>query len=150
MRTTKNPVDFFLAMKKKPAQQKLFDNIDSLSDDDIDRCGQPLWIRDVLKKLKGGYINVDQIADLMEVSIDEIEYPVFRYKGNTHELKLKNGTVEISHNDLILILEKSTIIANMAYEIVDLEDLIKKSDFIGNMLKNDFFTMYQKEVEAKL
>ena len=150
MRTNKNPVEFFIAMKKKPAQQALYDNVKNLSYEEIEKCGQPLWIRNALKKLKDGYMNADQIADLMEVEIEEIEYPVFRYKGPNHDLKLKNGTVEISTNDLILVLEKSTIIANMAYEIIDLESLLKKSDFVNRMLKSDFFAMYQKELEAKI
>lgn len=65
-----SPTEFFKRMKKKPALQAIIDNLDQMTEKDIDNCGQPLWIRKELKKLKepcrpAGYLTPEEIADIM-------------------------------------------------------------------------------------
>ena len=62
--------EFFKRMKKKPQLQKILDNLDNMSEEDIDVCRQPAWIKEELKKLKipvrpEGYLTPEEIADLM-------------------------------------------------------------------------------------
>lgn len=57
MRSYHDPQIFFKKMKKKPALQKIIDNIEEYSDQDIEQSGQPKWIREqlLLYKKHGGY-----------------------------------------------------------------------------------------------
>lgn len=62
--------EFFKRMKKKPALQKILDNLEDMDVEEIEQCSQPLWIREELKKLKEserpeGYLTPEEIADLM-------------------------------------------------------------------------------------
>lgn len=55
MRSFYNPDKFFQKMKKKPELQKVLDNIDSYSAEDIDNLSGPhfpQWIKDQLKNLQ--------------------------------------------------------------------------------------------------
>ena len=55
MRSYKSPEQFFQKMKKKPAVQKVIDNIDDYSIEDIENLKGnqfPKWVRQVLVKYK--------------------------------------------------------------------------------------------------
>ena len=65
-----SPTEFFKRMKKKPALQAIIDDLDRMTEKDIDACDQPLWIRKELKNLKEserpeGYLTPEEIADIM-------------------------------------------------------------------------------------
>lgn len=56
MRSYKSPENYFQKMKKKPAVQKVIDNIDDYSIEDIENLKGnqfPKWVRKVLVKYKG-------------------------------------------------------------------------------------------------
>jgi len=76
MRSYKDPDEFFNKMKKKPALQKILDNLDSFSEEELVNIkGQPKWIREQLVKRKRGEVDTrseaekraeaERIADLM-------------------------------------------------------------------------------------
>ena len=49
MRSSKSPEEFFDRMNKKPAVQKILDNLESYTVEELQNIhGQPLWIRNVL------------------------------------------------------------------------------------------------------
>lgn len=55
MRSYKSPENFFSKMKKKPAVQKVIDNIDDYSIEDLENLKGnqfPKWVRKVLVKYK--------------------------------------------------------------------------------------------------
>ena len=76
MRSTKSPEEFFNRMKKKPALQKILDNLNSYSEEELANIkGQPKWIREQLVMRRSGEIDIrtetekhaeaERIADLM-------------------------------------------------------------------------------------
>lgn len=76
MRSNKSPEEFFNKMKKKPALQKILDNLDSFSEEELANItGQPKWIREQLVKRRRGEADTrseaekrteaERIADLM-------------------------------------------------------------------------------------
>ena len=79
MRSYKDPDVFFNKMKKKPALQKILDNLDSYSEEELANIqGQPKWIREQLVKRKSGLVDTrteaekmaeaERIADMMQNS----------------------------------------------------------------------------------
>ena len=66
MRSYKSPEQFFQKMKKKPAVQKVIDNIDDYSIEDIENLKGnqfPKWVRKVLVKYKDrGGLTAEQMA----------------------------------------------------------------------------------------
>jgi hypothetical protein len=76
MRSYKSEEEFFLKMKKKPALQAILNRLDEMTDKEIENCKQPLWIRNILLKLKNKQMDTrteaekraaaERIADLMK------------------------------------------------------------------------------------
>lgn len=57
MRSGIPPEEFFKIMKKKAALQAILDNLDQYTADDLENIfGQPLWIREILVKMKTGML----------------------------------------------------------------------------------------------
>lgn len=75
MRSYLNPDKFFRKMKKKPELQKVLDNIQEYSDQDIDNLTGshfPQWIKDQLKELrKRNGKTADDVAE--EIALKMIE-----------------------------------------------------------------------------
>lgn len=71
MRSYMSKDAFFVKMKKKPAQQEVFDNIDNYSEEQIRALPSnhfPQWIKDALVRLKENdraAITSASIADMM-------------------------------------------------------------------------------------
>lgn len=97
MRTNLPPKEFFLKMKKKPAQQAILDNLENYTIEQLENIqGQPLWIRKVLVELKQDQLNpppneeelnarAEAIADAMmnetPETQDPVKFDVFEYTG---------------------------------------------------------------------
>lgn len=86
MRSSKySQSEFFMKMKKKPALQKVLDNLDDYSKDDIDNLSGsafPKWVRTELKKLKDkeqeyvnrGHRTADEVAMEIAQQMREASY----------------------------------------------------------------------------
>lgn len=81
--------DYFMRIKRKPAQEELYQKAitNTLSDEDIENCGQPLWIREALReiKIRGGktqWQTVDQViaeAELAQAQAALQEYSCYEW-----------------------------------------------------------------------
>ena len=80
MRSYKSPENFFSKMKKKPAVQKVIDNIDDYSIEDIENLKGnqfPKWVRKVLVKYKhrdgktSEEMAANFAADMTKASLDK-------------------------------------------------------------------------------
>lgn len=74
MRSFYNPDKFFKKMKKKPAVQKVLDNIEDYSSEQIENMSGPhfpLWIKEQLVELKkrNGTYAEDEAARIAEMMI---------------------------------------------------------------------------------
>lgn len=120
MRTDKSPEDFFHKMKKKPALQKILDNIDSYTDTELENMpGQPLWIRKQLVKYRnrGGstaQMTAEQIADQMMLSspspTNPTLYDVYEWTGSTWKMpcgRFTRVTIDVEPGDLLMYFNKS-------------------------------------------
>lgn len=79
----KSPEEFFNKMKKKPALQKILDNLNSYSEEELANIkGQPKWIREQLVKRRKGEVDTrteaekraeaERIADLMIERMNDV------------------------------------------------------------------------------
>lgn len=120
MRTDKSPEEFFNQMKKKPALQKILDNIDSYTDQELENIkGQPLWIRKQLVSLKnrGGMtasMTAEQIADQMmlasPVPTNPDIYDVYEWCGSTWKMpcgRFTQVTIDVEPGDLLMYSNRS-------------------------------------------
>ncbi len=147
MRSGKSKTEFFHSMKKKPALQKILDNIDTMTWQEIDEEKQPKWIKDILYKMKfdGNLLTPTQIAGMMSVGINEPdtrEYASYRYIGETRMV----DNVEIFNNELLLMIDNDTIkIGHMEIkkELIEHElQLVEKietvADYVTRKLDDDW------------
>lgn len=104
MRSSKSPVDFFMKMKKKPPLQELYDNLENLTETEIENSGQPLWIREVLTSLQREGIPTEPDMDLIGAMADRMEaqgnpivptFPVFQWNHGDLWIKPQTSRLEI-------------------------------------------------------
>lgn len=110
--------DYFLRIKHKPAQKLLLDKAKSgnLTEEDIEGCGQPLWVRQALLELieNGGVTNsqratsaANAIADAMQAASKVLpapKFPVFEWVGPEMLIKPQRGfSYDIQTGDYFLV-----------------------------------------------
>lgn len=169
MRSYKNPDVFFKKMKKKPALQKILDNLDSYTTAELLTLkDQPAWIRKELVDLKkrGGKSSdqsADSLADMMEqatkATVDQnlLLYEVRRYVGGPFDLptgrnrRLK-AIVEIG--DLFLILDPAVKEVKWFHSFAYMTDsewmnFMNDSEQVGFMTKFDYRVLIQRDLDKK-
>ncbi len=116
MRSDKSPREFFSKMKKKPALQKILDNLDDYTSEELENVqGQPLWIRKELIELqKRGGVTPEatamQLANMMksEPRLPESKNKVYRWKGCDWQMPCgRTGAmkIEVTVGDLFYVTE---------------------------------------------
>jgi len=113
MRTYMDKTDFFLRIKRKPAQEELLQKVRAgeLTEQQIEECGQPLWVREALTNilLRGGQSSneavMEEVArrEAIQAANARQTYPQYEWIGPTMELKPKRGfSYEVQPGEYVL------------------------------------------------
>jgi len=106
--------DYFMRIKRKPAQEDLYQKVirNELSDEEIENCGQPLWIREALREIKtrGGLTQwqcVDKVieeAEAAQARAANQTYPVYEWTAPMMEVTPEKGmSLEVFPGNLMLV-----------------------------------------------
>ena len=104
MRSFRSKSHFFDNMKKKPALQKILDNLENYSEEEINKLSQPKWIREELKvRLERKIRNVLTPIEIAKIMTEKSELKqefvdVYEYYGEDFSVL---GLYDIRKNDLI-------------------------------------------------
>lgn len=168
MRSDKNPDVFFQKMKKKPALQKILDNLDSYSTAELLVLkDQPAWIRKELVDLKkrGGKSSeqsAESIADLMQRASQKpytnpILYEVRRYIGESFDLPTgKNRRLKaiVEIGDLFRIIDPVAKEVKWFHSFAYMTDqewinFMNGSEQVGFMTENAYRVAIQTDLAKK-
>ena len=148
--------DYFLRIKRKPAQELLYQRVvaGELTDDDIESCGQPLWVREALHEIKarGGktqWQTVDAVIAATEAAQAEAAkqlYPVYQWILPMEEIIPSKGmSVEIETGDFILIDrlrgQMKVDYSLLTLEPAKMESIAMRSEFKRLATDPDFVAM---------
>jgi len=106
--------DFLARMKRKPAQDLLYQKAISqtLTAEDIENSGQPLWFRTALYEMmeRDGQTHrqvIDQIVaqtEAAQLAASLQTYPIYQWTSNMYEIVPEKGmSIEVETGDYILI-----------------------------------------------
>lgn len=138
--------DYFLRIKRKPVQEELYQKVISgnLTDEEIENCGQPLWVREALTEIKtrGGKTQwqvVDQVIARTEAAQAMAalqEYSVYEWKkANELIVPPKGFDYEIEPGNLFLAdpiraqVKIEYTVLNISH--VKMQEMIDASVFLG-------------------
>jgi hypothetical protein len=145
-------LEFFIKMKHKPAQKDLLDRVASLTDEEIENCGQPAWIRKHLRTLrdrKGLTTNQSAaaIANLMQSNHIQLPDPKFailewtepdiivKPDGRGMAYDLQTGNIFLADTKAAqLKIEYSVLNVSS----VRIQEFIKRSKIIGMMTDREY------------
>ena len=161
MRTDKSPEEFFDRMKKKSALQKILDDLESYTVQELENIkGQPLWIRNVLaikrKRVDEGvkYTKENYAAtaldDLIKIEVRPENDPTYKFQvrtwigpdwfmpcGRTGSMK-----IEIKPNDYLMLdsirFEASISSSKGKLNIEDWNFLMHNTNEVGMMTRQEF------------
>lgn len=145
--------DFFLRIKRKPAQEDLYQKVirGELSDEEIANCGQPLWVREALTEIKqrGGKTQwqcVDEViaqAEAAQVKASQQVYPVYEWTRGTHLVVPPKGfDLEILTGEWFLVdrprgqVKVDYTLLNLEPAIID--ELVAAGKYLGSFTDPDF------------
>ena len=116
MRSALNQDEFFKKIKKKPPLQKILDNLDDYTVEELENIkGQPLWIRKQLVKLKKNdgrdpSVTAEELADIMMASSPEVTstptYEIRQWLGDDWQMPCgRTGSlkIEVKHGDYLIV-----------------------------------------------
>jgi hypothetical protein len=148
-------------MKKKPDLQKIFDDVDNMTDEEIDNCDQPKWIKKQLKNLKRSKASqpiAENLANMMQqkqkqkqkVNTKTVDHEVRKYTGHTQFIACNTSQIEITTGDVFLILNFDKRDIKMDTAIVGVSvsswnNLLTRSEIVGCMTVGDF-NLYRQGV----
>lgn len=161
MRSTLSPSEFFTKMKKKPALQKILDNLDDYTLEELENIkGQPLWIRKELIKIKEhGMVDWDALNEAEAKAQKELEqaenrnraehlskeYEVRRWIGPEWQMPtgMEGGLkLDINHGDVFLITDPEQKMVKISSSIGKLANcwqyFIANTEYIGHMGRGEF------------
>lgn len=161
MRTDKSPEEFFDRMNKKPALQKILDDLESYTSQELENIkGQPLWIRNVLatkrKRIDQGvkYTKENYVAtaldDLIKIEIRPENDPTYKFQvrqwiGSDWFMPCGiNGSmkIEIKPNDCLMLdsIRFEAIISSSKgkLNIEDWNFLMQNTSEVGMMTRQEF------------
>jgi len=168
MRSDLSHEEFFQRMKKKPALQAILDHLDQYTAEELETIhGQPLWIRQILVKMKTGTLDSKtqeeaaiiavSIADKMtKNSVERItpKHEVRRWIGGSWLMPcgITGGmSIEINPNDLFLIMDQARhfVTISCSYSTLDQQKWIY---FLQNSIEVSIMTRseYSKLVSDEL
>ena len=121
MRSRLSKADFFEQMKKSPKQQQLLDSIKSLTEEDIESCGEPYWIRKALVGIQSKRRAMALAIHMRATYVPPADktYTVYEWTGPTYTFAPKGH--------LSLDIEPG----NLFYFIAP--DVVKVNNFILNL-----------------
>jgi len=156
MRTDKSPEEFFDRMKKKPALQKILDEFESYTVQELENIkGQPLWIRKVLV-IKRKQVDQDIVYNnipwdkLIKIEVRSENDPTYKFQirrwvgpdwfmpcGISGSMK-----IEIKPNDYLMInsttFEASISSSKGKLNIEDWSCLMQNTEVVGMMTRQEF------------
>jgi hypothetical protein len=158
--------DYFLRIKRKPAQEDLYQRVvaGNLTDEEIENCGQPLWVREALAeiKLRGGKTQWETINALIAdtESAQEIAknqtYPVYEWTAESFLIVPQKGfDLEVLTGEWILVDRRRNQV-KVDYTLLNvdsaiIETLIGKSpNYLGEFTEVAFITSVGKRKQPTL
>lgn len=145
-------IEFFKKMKLKPAQKDLLDRVTTLTDDEIENCGQPAWIRKHLRTLRdlNGLTpaeHVSRIANQMQANhVDRPppSFPVFEWISPEENIKPdgRGFDLDIRTGDLFLA-DPGANQMKIDYSVLPIrsariQTYTSRSRFVGMMTDRDY------------
>lgn len=165
MRSNKPPREFFAKMKKKPALQKILDNLDDYTSEELENIqGQPLWIRKVLVELKSRdgltpELTAIQLAGMMETKPrpQAAKNKVYRWQGCDWQMPCgRTGTmkIEVTVGDLFYVTETAdpnTLCLKLSSSIGYVNDqqrifFLQNAEFLAIMTRSEFSAFMSKDL----
>jgi hypothetical protein len=156
MRSDKSPEDFLIAVaKKKPRLQAYIDNLQNMSDTDIDTIPEQLWIKQALKKLKHFGSQSDRLKELLDRTI-AAEAAAKEIPSKTYEIRIwdcdkqfigtesdlgRGWKIEVEPGDSFMILEDDLVRFGDSVLKVDEFNrypLLQFSKFVGYMTLDNY------------
>lgn len=169
MRSSKDPIDFLIAVaKKKPQLQALIDDVFVMSYEDIEALSQPLWIREALRKYKereGNSPNMYAMARLAQVIAAEEAAALLPPK--TYEVRIwdcasefignsqtssHQFSYEIHDKDAFMLLEDDYIKIGSTVIYIgpfDIQSVFYRSKLVGYMTKENYMGFHQALINQK-
>ena len=167
MRTDKNPDIFFNKMKKKPALQKILDNLDDYTAEELENVkGQPLWIRQQLVKLKNNdgrdsSVTAEELADMMMANSPEPTaaptYEVRQWLGMDFQMSCGHTgsmKIEVSYGDYLIvydpIVHKVGLSSSIGYlSSTEWAKFQRDAVIVGRMTKPEFSAYVSQQLTQK-
>lgn len=163
---------YMMAMKKKPRLKEYFDNIDNLSEDDINSLPESKWIRDSLLIIKKHGIKHEDDAHIVKRIMKNVKQDIL---GNPDELYfIREWTskdcfmscdtmfadnvlatdIDVSKGEPILISPIDRVIMFGSVRITLPASLwkwlIENTKCLGKMTRNEYLELYKEYVSKKL
>ncbi len=155
-------------MKKKPALQKILDNLDNHTIEELENIqGQPAWIRKQLVELKQRdgstpEMSAEELADLMEgPSRPESEkHGVYRWIGSAWQMPcgMTGGMkIEVDFGDIFyveLTNDSNTlrlrVSSSVGYVTGSKKNwFLRDTEFLGNMTRTEYSAFVSQELTKK-
>lgn len=159
MTAARGSFEFFQRMKKKPPLQAILDDLENMSMEDIDACGQALWIRQHLHTMKREADpcfdeTIEDIANqMMNVTFTENkDFEVREYTGGNRFVGTQ-GTfqIEANYGDLFQITDTGVVwgTSNLKVTPQEAAALLQESNFIDNMDALKYRSYIQDKLKSK-
>lgn len=158
MRSYLSKEEFFVKMKRKPAQEQLYQKAlnGTLTEEEISSSGQNYWIQDVLRDLvkRKGLTKsqlADKLADMLVVSYEIKLFPVYVWNHSDFTIIPEKGfSLDISKGQHMLI-DKDQLQVKIDFSIMTLnsaqiEQLISNSLLVGDFSDRDFIELVGQRI----
>lgn len=148
--------DYFKRIKRKPAQELLYQRAIAmeLTDEEIETCGQPLWIREALRDIvaRGGQTQREMIDKLIAQTEEDQRraaaqtYPVWVWRGENQTIVPTRGfDLEIETGNFVLI-DRARGQVKIDYSLLNLDDakiqaIESRCEFVGTYTDPGFLEL---------
>ncbi len=167
MRSALNQDDFFKKIKKKPPLQKILDNLDDYTAEELENVkGQPLWIRQQLVKLKkndgrDSSVTAEELANAMTAN-SPVRPPAPTYEVRqwlSHDWLMSCGKtgslkIEVSYGDYLIVYDEIVHKVGLSSSIGFLSPqewavFLRDTTVVGKMTKPEFSAYVSQQLTQK-
>ncbi len=144
MRSRLSKADFFIQMRKSDRQQELYDNVDNLTLDDIEQCGEPYWIRKALEGIQAKRRAMAFAAGLraQHIPVAEKTYTVYEWTSPTKTFAPKGHfSIDVDRGNWFYFIDSNMVKVNNFILVLEpgFESiLLKNSVVVGTMSSNEY------------
>jgi LPS O-antigen subunit length determinant protein (WzzB/FepE family) len=156
---------FIQTAKKKPRLQAYLDNLDSMSEEDIESLNEAIWIRDALKILKktNGVGHKDRKIKFMDDLIAAEKERADRAAVETYQVRTWGGDltfikgttidrrrsweIEVKHGEPLLFKDKDVVVIAGEFFILSTQEMYRVNDnskLLGEFTLQGYFNYYKE------